>query len=94
MWQERGSADEIIEARGLKQLSDSGELETMVDKVIAANAGQVNNNLAADGDHAKETGPGFFVGQVMKLSKRSETNHRWSTDCWRKSWSEDYTGTT
>ncbi|MCB1699346.1 MAG: Asp-tRNA(Asn)/Glu-tRNA(Gln) amidotransferase subunit GatB [Pseudomonadales bacterium] len=68
MWQGEGSADEIIEARGLKQLSDSGELETMVDKVIAANAGQVEQYLAADGDRRKKL-VGFFVGQVMKLSK-------------------------
>ena len=36
MWQGQGSADDIIEARGLKQVSDSGELEAMVDQVIAA----------------------------------------------------------
>ncbi|MCB1849100.1 MAG: Asp-tRNA(Asn)/Glu-tRNA(Gln) amidotransferase subunit GatB, partial [Halieaceae bacterium] len=68
MWQGEGSADEIIAARGLKQVSDSGALETMVEEVIAANAGQVEQYLAADADRRKKL-IGFFVGQVMKLSK-------------------------
>jgi aspartyl-tRNA(Asn)/glutamyl-tRNA(Gln) amidotransferase subunit B len=68
MWQGEGSADAIIEARGLKQVSDSGELEAMVDQVIAANAGQVEQYLAADEDRRKKL-VGFFVGQVMKLSR-------------------------
>ncbi len=68
MWQGEGSADDIIEARGLKQVSDSGELEAMVDQVIAANAGQVEQYLAADEDRRKKL-VGFFVGQVMKLSR-------------------------
>jgi len=68
MWQGEGSADEIIAARGLRQVSDSGALETMVDEVIAANAGQVEQYLAADADRRKKL-IGFFVGQVMKLSR-------------------------
>jgi aspartyl-tRNA(Asn)/glutamyl-tRNA(Gln) amidotransferase subunit B len=68
MWQGEGSADQIIEARGLKQMSDSGELEAMVDQVITANAGQVEQYLAADEERRKKL-VGFFVGQVMKLSK-------------------------
>jgi aspartyl-tRNA(Asn)/glutamyl-tRNA(Gln) amidotransferase subunit B len=68
MWQGEGSADQIIEARGLKQVSDSGELEAMVDQVIAASAGQVEQYLAADEERRKKL-VGFFVGQVMKLSK-------------------------
>lgn len=68
MWQGEGTADEIIEARGLKQVSDSGELEGLVDQVIAANAAQVEQYLAADADRRKKL-VGFFVGQVMKLSK-------------------------
>jgi len=68
MWQGEGSADRIIEARGLKQMSDSGELEAMVDQVITANAGQVEQYLAADEERRKKL-VGFFVGQVMKLSK-------------------------
>lgn len=68
MWQGEGSADEIIEARGLKQVSDSGALESMVDEVIAANTGQVEQYRAADEDRRKKL-VGFFVGQVMKVSK-------------------------
>lgn len=63
-----GSADDIIEARGLKQVSDSGALEAMVDQVIASSAAQVEQYLAADADKRKKL-VGFFVGQVMKLSK-------------------------
>lgn len=68
MWNGEGSADEIIEQKGLKQVSDSGAIEAMVDEVIAANAAQVDNYRNA----APEKQPkmlGFFVGQVMKLSK-------------------------
>ena len=68
MWQGEGTADRVIEARGLRQVSDSGELEAMVEQVIAANAGQVAQYLAADEDRRKKL-VGFFVGQVMKLSK-------------------------
>jgi len=68
MWQGEGSADDIIEAKGLKQVSDSGELESMVDKIIAANPTQVEQYLAADEGKRKKL-LGFFVGQIMKLSK-------------------------
>ena len=68
MWQGEGSAEEIIEARGLKQVSDSGALEAMVDEVIAANTAQVEQYLAAD-DAKRKKLLGFFVGQIMKLSK-------------------------
>jgi len=68
MWQGEGNADEIIEAKGLKQVSDSGALETMVDEVIANNPGQVEQYLAADDGKRKKL-LGFFVGQIMKASK-------------------------
>jgi len=68
MWQGEGSADEIIAAKGLKQVSDSGELERMVDEIIAANSAQVEQYLAADEGKRKKL-LGFFVGQIMKLSK-------------------------
>ncbi len=68
MWQGEGSADEVIEARGLKQVSDSSALEAMVDEVIAGNAAQVQQFLAADEGKRKKL-VGFFVGQVMKLSR-------------------------
>ena len=68
MWQGEGSADDIIKARGLQQVSDSGELESMVDQVIADNPAQVQQFLAAD-DAKRKKLVGFFVGQIMKLSK-------------------------
>jgi len=68
MWQGEGSADDIIKARGLQQVGDSGELESMVDQVIADNQAQVQQFLAADDTKRKKL-VGFFVGQIMKLSK-------------------------
>jgi aspartyl-tRNA(Asn)/glutamyl-tRNA(Gln) amidotransferase subunit B len=68
MWQGEGDADQIIEARGLKQVSDSGELEAMIDEIVAKSADQVQQYLAADEGKRKKL-VGYFVGQVMKLSK-------------------------
>jgi aspartyl-tRNA(Asn)/glutamyl-tRNA(Gln) amidotransferase subunit B len=68
MSQGEGSADAIIEKRGLKQVSDSGELAVMVDEVIANNADQVAQYLSADDSKRKKL-IGFFVGQIMKVSK-------------------------
>ncbi len=61
MWAGEGSADEIIEAKGLKQITDSSAIEAIVDKVIAANPGQVAEYKAG-----KDKLIGYFVGQVMK----------------------------
>ena len=61
MWAGEGTADEIIEAKGLKQLTDAGAIETIVDAVIAANPSQVAEYKAG-----KDKLIGFFVGQVMK----------------------------
>ena len=63
-----GSADQIIEKQGLKQVSDSGAIEAMIDQVIANSAAQVEQYRAAEPDKRKKL-IGFFVGQVMKLSK-------------------------
>jgi aspartyl-tRNA(Asn)/glutamyl-tRNA(Gln) amidotransferase subunit B len=68
MWQGEGDADTIIEARGLRQVSDSGALEAMVDQVIADNPTQVEQYRAADPARRKKLS-GFFVGQIMKASK-------------------------
>jgi aspartyl-tRNA(Asn)/glutamyl-tRNA(Gln) amidotransferase subunit B len=64
MWEEGGTADEIIEAKGLKQVSDVGALEAMVDEIIAANAEKV-----AEYRSGKDKLFGFFVGLAMKASK-------------------------
>ena len=69
LWNGEGdSADTIIESKGLKQMSDSGELEKMVDQVLADNPDQVEQYKAADEGKRKKM-LGFFVGQIMKASK-------------------------
>ena len=68
MWNGKGSANEIIEAKGLKQVSDSDAIEAMVDEVLAANSQQVDNYRNAAPDKQPKM-LGFFVGQVMKISK-------------------------
>ena len=64
MWSGEGSADEIIEAKGLKQITDSAAIEAVVEKVIAENPGQVEEYLAG-----KDKLIGFFVGKVMQETK-------------------------
>ena len=62
LWQVvAGDVDEYIANEGLKQVSDSGELEAIVDKVIADNPAQVEQFRAG-----KTKLMGFFVGQIMK----------------------------
>lgn len=63
-----GDADAIIEAKGLKQVTDSGAIEAIVDEVIANNAAQVEQYRASPPDKQGKL-IGFFVGQVMKASK-------------------------
>jgi aspartyl-tRNA(Asn)/glutamyl-tRNA(Gln) amidotransferase subunit B len=64
LWKGEGSADEIIDKRGLRQISDSGAIETLVDNVIAANEQQVADYLGG-----KQKAFNALVGQVMKASK-------------------------
>ena len=68
MWVGEGEPDTIIEARGLKQVSDSGAIEGMVDTVIANSAKQVDNYRNAD-EAKRPKMLGYFVGQIMKASK-------------------------
>lgn len=58
------SADEIIESQGLKQVTDSGAIEKLVDEVIAGNPEQVEQYRAG-----KEKVFAFFIGQAMKASR-------------------------
>jgi aspartyl-tRNA(Asn)/glutamyl-tRNA(Gln) amidotransferase subunit B len=64
LWSEGGDADAIIESRGLKQVSDSGAIEALVDEIIAAQADKV-----AEYRSGKDKLFGFFVGLAMKASK-------------------------
>jgi aspartyl-tRNA(Asn)/glutamyl-tRNA(Gln) amidotransferase subunit B len=63
MWTQGKSADEIIEASGLRQITDSGAIEAVIDAVIAANPKQL-----ADYRSGKDKLFGFFVGQVQKAT--------------------------
>jgi aspartyl-tRNA(Asn)/glutamyl-tRNA(Gln) amidotransferase subunit B len=64
MWNGEGDADAIIEARGLRQISDAGAIEKLVDEVLAANAKSVEEFRAG-----KEKAFNALVGQVMKASR-------------------------
>jgi aspartyl-tRNA(Asn)/glutamyl-tRNA(Gln) amidotransferase subunit B len=63
MWSEGKAADAIIEAKGLRQITDVGAIESVIDAVIAANPKQL-----ADYRSGKDKLFGFFVGQVMKAT--------------------------
>lgn len=58
------SAEEIVEALGLKQVSDEGAIQKLIDEVLAANEKSVN-----DYKNGKKNAMGFLVGQCMKASK-------------------------
>lgn len=64
MWSGEGDADSIIESKGLKQVSDTGAIEAIVDEVLAANAAMVEEFKAG-----KEKAFNALVGQAMKASK-------------------------
>ncbi len=64
MWAGEGDADTIIEKKGLKQVSDSGAIEAIVDEVLATNAAMVAEYKAG-----KEKAFNGLVGQCMKASK-------------------------
>ena len=65
MWSDGKSADAIIEAQGLKQITDTGAIEAVIDSVIAANPKQL-----ADYRSGKDKLFGFFVGQVHEGHRR------------------------
>jgi aspartyl-tRNA(Asn)/glutamyl-tRNA(Gln) amidotransferase subunit B len=64
MWSEGRDADAIIEARGLKQITDTSAIEKAIDDVMAKNPQQL-----ADYRSGKDKLFGFFVGQVMKATQ-------------------------
>ena len=63
MWDDNNDPDTIIEERGLKQVTDSSEIESLVDKILEDNPNQLSQFRSG-----KEKLFGFFVGQVMKAS--------------------------
>ncbi|WP_173931544.1 Asp-tRNA(Asn)/Glu-tRNA(Gln) amidotransferase subunit GatB [Chelativorans sp. Marseille-P2723] len=63
VWNEGGNPNEIVESRGMKQVTDTGAIEKAVDEVIAANPDKVEQAKA------KPSLAGWFVGQVMKATQ-------------------------
>ncbi|MDC9719346.1 MAG: Asp-tRNA(Asn)/Glu-tRNA(Gln) amidotransferase subunit GatB [Gammaproteobacteria bacterium] len=70
LWNQAGEVDTIIATKGLKQVSDIGAIENMVDDVIAANSKQVQQYVDAEVEKRGKM-LGFFMGQVMKASQGS-----------------------
>jgi aspartyl-tRNA(Asn)/glutamyl-tRNA(Gln) amidotransferase subunit B len=64
LWAEGGSVDALIESKGLKQMSDAGELERILDEVLAANAKSVEEYRAG-----KDKAFNALIGQAMKATK-------------------------
>ena len=64
IFEKGGDPEAIVKERGLGAVNDTAALEAFVDQAIAANPGP-----AADFKAGKKAAAGFFVGQVMKLSK-------------------------
>jgi aspartyl-tRNA(Asn)/glutamyl-tRNA(Gln) amidotransferase subunit B len=62
VWTEGGDPRQIVESRGMKQVTDSGAIERAVDEIVAANPEKVQQAKA------KPTLLGWFVGQVMKAT--------------------------
>lgn len=70
VWAGEGAPGAIVEKEGLKQVSDTGAIEKIVDDIIAANPAQVEQVQAQKAEgHAKPKALGWFVGQVMKASQ-------------------------
>jgi len=63
MWNGEGDADAIIEAKGLKQVTDAGAIEKLIDEVLAENPDQLAKYRSG-----KEKLFGYFIGQIMKKS--------------------------
>ncbi len=78
MWQEKGSADEIIEAKGLKQITDSSAIEGIVKDILDKHPDQV-----AQYKSGEQKMIGFFVGQVMKASQ-GKANPKQANELLRK----------
>ncbi|MEC7859192.1 MAG: Asp-tRNA(Asn)/Glu-tRNA(Gln) amidotransferase GatCAB subunit B, partial [Pseudomonadota bacterium] len=64
VWQSGEDVAKIIEGQGMQQISDEGELEKIIDKILAENTSQVEAYKSG-----KDKLFGFFVGQVMKATQ-------------------------
>ena len=68
LWNKEGEVDNIIEAKGLKQVTDTGAIEAIVREVVGNCDKQVQQYIAAEPDKRGKM-LGFFMGQIMKASK-------------------------
>ncbi len=68
MWNQQGTADQIIQEKGLKQVTDSGSIEKIVREVVANSDKQVQQYIAAEPEKRGKM-LGFFMGQIMKASQ-------------------------
>ncbi len=64
MWHGEGNPDDIIDNQGLKQITDTGAIETIIDEVLARSAPQIEQYKSGQTKVF-----GYFVGQVMKATK-------------------------
>ena len=78
LWSSDNEVDEIIQGEGLEQVTDDKEIESMIDKVINNNPGQLEQYRSG-----KDRLFGFFVGQVMKASQ-GKANPKQVNDILRK----------
>ena len=79
LWNGEGAtADEVIDRQGLKQITDAGAIEKLVDEVLANNAANVAEYKAG-----KEKAFNALVGQVMKAAK-GKANPQQDTELWKK----------
>ena len=69
LWKGETDVDGIIEAKGLKQVSDSGALEALVDEVLANMSEQVEQFRATEDEKKRKKMLGGFMGPIMKASK-------------------------
>jgi aspartyl-tRNA(Asn)/glutamyl-tRNA(Gln) amidotransferase subunit B len=63
LWNQEGGVDQVIESKGLKQITDTGEIEKIIEEVISNNSAQVDKYRSGN-----EKILGFFVGQIMKAT--------------------------
>jgi aspartyl-tRNA(Asn)/glutamyl-tRNA(Gln) amidotransferase subunit B len=78
MYETGESPQTIIEREGLKQVSDTGAIDTLIDQVLKAHPGPVQ-----DFKEGKQKALGFLVGQIMKASK-GQANPQMVNDLLRK----------
>ena len=78
LWNQEGGVDQVIESKGLKQITDTGEIEKIIEEVISNNSSQVDQYRSGN-----EKILGFFVGQIMKATN-GKANPKQVNDILRK----------